>query len=131
MGGTEDYKNRAVVKTRLSINESLIFQHPPKFSEYLPSSLFLYADFISPTYCGGRNLQLMKILPAFFTNYIDLKTSSHVRRLDFKSLEYHPVKASLLKSLNFEVRTQTGEYAPFSGGGDVLMNLVFTQKPKE
>ena len=131
MGGTEDYKNRAVVKTRLNTNESLIFQHPPKFSEYLPSSLFLYADFISPTFCGGRNLQLMKIMPAYFTDYINLKTSSHVRSLDFKSLEYHPVNASLLKSLNFEVRTQTGEYAPFSGGGDVLMNLVFTQKPKE
>ena len=51
----------------------------------------------------------MKFLPAYYSSAEDGKISSHIRNTDFVNLDFHPLKSTLLSTLNFEIRTPSGE----------------------
>lgn len=129
LGSADHYKDVNVARMNLAIEEELIMPFVPRFLQYYPNSLFLYCDFIEHTMVSGRNLRLLKILPAYYSNLNHGKTSSNIRNMEFKTLEFHSVNSKFLSTLNFEIRTQTGEIVPFSGSKPTLLQMIFTQKP--
>ena len=129
LGSSTPYKDVKIVRTHLTKDEELIMPFVPRFLEYYPNSLFLYCDFVDYTILAGKNLRLMKIMPAYYSNFEHGKTSSNVRNLEFKTLEFHPVNTTILSTLNFAIRTQTGQLVPFSGTNPTLLSLMFTQNP--
>ena len=81
------------------------------------------------TNVAGNNLRLMKIIPAYYSSFGEGKLSSHIRHIDFKNLEFHPVKSTFLSTLSFEIRSSTGEPVVFSTKNPTLLTMIFTQEP--
>ena len=104
-------------------NEKFNFPFPPKFADFLPSTIFLYSDIIKSTSVAGNLLKLLKVLPVDFTDKGQF--DSNVRHITFKTLEFHKIERTLISTLRFYLRTQSGENVNFANDDNpVILNLL-------
>ena len=131
LGFPSNHKNLGISKIRLRINQEMVMQNIVRFTEYNPHAFFIYSQFMQSTIIGNRSMKLMKIVPANHSKIEYGTTSSDVKSLDFKAIDFHPVTSTFLSTLDFQIRTHTGELARFSGSNPTLLTLLFTQKPND
>ena len=88
--------------------------------------IFVYANIIEYQYVGDAKAPLLRV--------IDSKQSlengsvcevAPTHRKVFSNLDYKKLLTNTIQSISIELRTETGDLAPFSGTGRILLTLQF------
>lgn len=91
-------------------NNAFTFHRPPRFEEHWPSNVFIYADFIKHSIVGGELMKTLKIIPIVAHNIVKNTYLQH----EWKTLEWHRLNNTVIHTLNFELRDQTGALIKFN-----------------
>ena len=109
-------------------NIPYIFKYQIHFNYVHPGSLFVYFNAIENSYLAGQRLQILRIVPTKFSNFgVSRKDVSHVHTHNFESLMFYKIEQNFISRLDFEIRTQSGDIAPFINYEDspTVLNLLF------
>ena len=105
-----------------------MFPYGVRFAEILPASILIYSTVVGRSCVGGQNLRLLKSVSAKFSGSPLDTISSHLNIVSFQNLDYHPLKASQLSTLDFEIHDHAGKLVKFAPDMlPVLLNLMISK----
>ncbi|MCP4652806.1 MAG: hypothetical protein GY858_05425 [Candidatus Omnitrophica bacterium] len=88
------------------------------------SAIYIYSDIIAHSYIGNSSSPILAIVPYNFEKYGTVQSYSP------KKIMYFPVKDISIQEITIELRTKTGQFLPFPGGGsETILILNMRKKP--
>jgi len=126
------YRQKQVVNGKISIHlrKGNISLADTDFDKdvFIPSVLMLYCNEVKPSYIGSLQAPILKCQP------IMSSTSDNLyRTMEIKHLEFHDLSKTILTTLSFQLRDESGEPIVFEdeyNQESVSINLVFREKKK-
>lgn len=88
--------------------------------ELLPSLFFIYCDFVKEIPMGDRYVNVLKTIP-----YKNGEKSLPGGFYSFQTNEYYNISKQCLRTLDFLVKTQSGEPYQFFTSDDIRLTLKF------
>ena len=89
-------------------------------------SIFVYAIIFEYQYVGDAKAPLLGVFDSkqrFKNGSVCEVEPTH--RIIFSNLDYKKLLTNTIQSISIELRTETGDFVPFSGKGKVLLTLHF------
>ncbi len=86
------------------------------------SAIYIYSDVIAHSYIGNSSSPILAIVPYKFENYGTIQSYSP------RKIMYFPVKNSSILEIAIELRTKTGRFLPFPGGGSETILILNMRK---